>query len=440
MSMFDLKDEHIKLLKEKYGKRLQENPDWKEASDRRNKAHVLGVQTFGKKLKGSGFEGHDNDKFNELYVPYVFISLGYNKDFKEAIGIDEELDTFMRWATYEHVTKNPHHPEYWDLEAAKINADVTFEDRDKPRNTVIDATKMPNNYLEEMICDWASVGAERGNSPQSWLESGVNVKWKFTDEQLDFMWATMEKIWPGGRDETKEVKHEERVFNDKIWEQLNKAWDEVESDKVLFESILNENEQLDEFINSLNKMVDQRDEMKRATDSINKRNSSPKVELDGVGSLQSLSFLFSNDVSNYVMTLLDSLLNNNYKNASVDDQGLGNLEFGSGFKTKTNVPNNFLSGLSRSLDRVNLSNLKNKTMLVTKLYLNMKKFAKTIRDKNQRKEYLKDMKSFFKVANIIKNIINNREKFINVLNKTLVLSEGDESVIVESGFVNIMKG
>ena len=50
------------------------------------------------------------------------------------------------------------------------------------------------------------------------------------------------------------------------------------------------------------------------------------------------------------------------------------------------------------------------------------------------------MKSFFKVANIIKNIINNREKFINVLNKTLVLSEGDESVIVESGFVNIMRG
>ena len=72
MGMFDLKDEHIKLLKEKHGKRLQENPDWKEASDKRNKAHVLGVQTFGKKLKGSGFEGHDNDKFNELYIPLCF--------------------------------------------------------------------------------------------------------------------------------------------------------------------------------------------------------------------------------------------------------------------------------------------------------------------------------------------------------------------------------
>ena len=440
MGMLGYTPLEIANLTEKYTKLLDDNPEWIEIANRRNKAHVEGVQKFGMKLNGRKFEGHDKDKFYDLHIPYMLITLGYNKDVKDDLGMDEEMDRFLRWATYRHVISNPHHPEYWDKENAKVNADVAYKDRDKPRSVIIDATKMPNNYLDEMICDWASVGAERGNSPQSWLENGKDTKWKFTDEQLKYMFDQMEKIWPGGRDETAKVEHKERYFNDVIWDKLNKAWDEVESDKVLFESILNENEELDEFINSLNKMIDQRDEMKRVTDSINKRNSSPKVELDGVGSLQSLSFLFSNDVSNYVMTLLDSLLNNNYKNASVDDQGLGNLEFGSGFKTKTTIPNNFLTGLGRSLERVNLSTLKNKTMLVTKLYLNMKKFAKTIRDKNQRKEYLKDMKSFFKVANIIKNIINNREKFINVLNKTLVLSEGDESVIVESGFVNIMKG
>jgi hypothetical protein len=69
------------------------------------------VQTFAKKI-GYAFEDHDADKFESLYVPYVLISIGYNRDFNKDLTIDEEMDSFMRWATYSHVTNNSHHPEH----------------------------------------------------------------------------------------------------------------------------------------------------------------------------------------------------------------------------------------------------------------------------------------------------------------------------------------
>src|SRR5690554_5233631 len=131
MKVKDLTEIKIKELIEKHGKIIDEHPDWKFVAERRNKAHILGVEMFGKKL-GIEFKNHDADKFKELYVPYIYISLGYNRDYKDEINLngDEEKDLFAQWATYTHVINNPHHPEYWDRETAKKNADTSFARRD----------------------------------------------------------------------------------------------------------------------------------------------------------------------------------------------------------------------------------------------------------------------------------------------------------------------
>ena len=52
---------------------------------------------------------------------------------------------------------------------------------------------------------------------------------------------------------------------------------------------------------------------------------------------------------------------------------------------------------------------------------------------------MEDIKAFMKVVGIIKNIVTNRNSFINVLNKTLMLQESGEDVISEQ-FLNIYEG
>jgi hypothetical protein len=41
--------------------------------------------------------------------------MGYNPDFKEDIEAKKkenpEMDSFMRWASFHHITNNSHHPE-----------------------------------------------------------------------------------------------------------------------------------------------------------------------------------------------------------------------------------------------------------------------------------------------------------------------------------------
>jgi len=343
----------------------------------------------------------------------------------------------MRWATFSHVTGNSHHPEYWDSEAARDNSSISYRNRDGKRNTLIDATKMDEKSMIEMCCDWSSVGAEKGNSPQSWFTIGLKDKWIFTEEQQKFIWKTLEELWPGGSEETSKIEHKERYFNDNLWEELNKMWEKY-SNKSLKEEY-----NFNDFENTIRMLAKEKENVSNIVGKLTSRDYEPTVNLQGVGSLQALSFLFSPSVTNYVMNLLDSIVNNNYSelasNNVLKSINLDKVEFGSNYSTRSKITGNFINGIMKSLDKVNSSKLNNKILLVNKFINNLKKHAKTIGNKIERQEYLQDIKSFLTVVNIVKNIVTNRNSFINVLNKTLLLQESGEEVVSEM-FLNIYEG
>jgi hypothetical protein len=157
-----------------------------EFYNKRTQAHIALVNSLYEALKqripGLPSEWdlslHDKDKFEEpLFTPYVFISWKYHDpSFSIPVGIQERCNA----ATLLHVTSNPHHPEFWDKENAKIND----KDRDKPTGTLIDATEMLSQYLVEMVCDWSAVSWEREKkSPREWAKKNIGIRWSFTQMQ-----------------------------------------------------------------------------------------------------------------------------------------------------------------------------------------------------------------------------------------------------------------
>lgn len=177
--------------------------------------------------------------------------------------------------------------------------------------------------------------------------------------------------------------------------------------------------------------------------TLKQRNYEPTVSLPGVGSLQALSFLFSPAVTSYVLNLLDSITTNSYSitgsEAMIKSMNLDKVEFGKNYGTKAKITSNFANGILKSLDNVNQSKLKNKILLVSKFIKDLKRHAKTISDKAEKEKYIEDVKAFIKVIGIVKNIINNRSNFINVLQKTLLLQESEQEITSDT-FLNIYEG
>jgi len=138
---------------------------------------------------------HDDSKWEEPEKsPYVFITWKYKCqdegwDFEEC-SPPEDIDNQMGKATLHHITCNSHHPEY-HADEVHLNS----EDRDKPPEEMVDATKMPRLDVAEMVADWCGVSEEKGNTPKSWADKNVNKRWKFTDEQKDLIYELIEKVW-----------------------------------------------------------------------------------------------------------------------------------------------------------------------------------------------------------------------------------------------------
>jgi len=173
----------------------------------RTQRHINLVQGFAEEIEHydpERFKGlvkqtkdHDQSKFEDPEIePYVFITWDYKcKDD----GIDFEIPKPMQnradRATEHHIKNllNKHHPEaHCDKEADLINK----EDRDKPvRDKVIDATDMPELDVAEMCADWMAMSEEKGNTPKSWANKNVNIRWKFTDEQKDLIYELIDNVW-----------------------------------------------------------------------------------------------------------------------------------------------------------------------------------------------------------------------------------------------------
>ena len=86
---------------------------------------------------------HDYSKFSGIEWLYLR---------PEKIESESKLSSA---AINEHVTSNPHHPEYWN-----------------------GIENMPRLYIAEMVCDWASRSHEFGNDLREWIKDKATKKFK----------------------------------------------------------------------------------------------------------------------------------------------------------------------------------------------------------------------------------------------------------------------
>ena len=172
---------------------------------KRTNKHIELVRKYCKKIAdydNDRFKGiiergkvHDDSKFESPeYEPYVYTTWKYkceadDKEFEAPEGMEDK----MHEATEHHVnnSKNKHHPESHSSQKQTINK----KNRDKPPDKVIDASKMSDLDLGEMLADWCSVSEERGTSPKKWADDNISIRWKFTKEHEDLIYELIENIF-----------------------------------------------------------------------------------------------------------------------------------------------------------------------------------------------------------------------------------------------------
>ena len=170
----------------------------------RTNRHIDLVKKYGRLINELGIEGledivevcnkHDASKFEQPERDdYIFISWDYKcKDDGTEFDLPQEIKDNMNRASEHHVKNNAHHPEYYCKQE-----DVKFDrhDRDKLEK-IVDATKMPEISLAEMVADWCAMSEELGkNTPKEWADNNVNIRWNFNDSQVKFIYDLISKIW-----------------------------------------------------------------------------------------------------------------------------------------------------------------------------------------------------------------------------------------------------
>ena len=188
------------MAKESNEDNKQEMKDWFE---KRTNKHIGFVQKYCKKIADhdKSFEElikrgeiHDQSKFKDPEIdPYIYISWKYKcqddgVDYDPPKGLDEKMNK----ATEHHVKNNRHHAEFHcDKDVDLINR----VDRDKPPEEMIDATKMPELDVAEMVADWCAMSDEKGGNPKDWADKNVNVRWEFNDKQKDLIYELIAAVW-----------------------------------------------------------------------------------------------------------------------------------------------------------------------------------------------------------------------------------------------------
>jgi len=169
---------------------------------KRTQAHINAVQKYCRKIESYNpikFKGlinnakwHDYNKFREPEVtPYIFITWMYRC---KGLGIPyeppDDMKPKMDEATAHHIKTSKHHPEYWsDVKTNLVNPDARDE-----ASQIIDATKMPDVYIAEMVADWLSVAKERHNPVKSWADKNINKRWMYTPQQSELIYDLLDNI------------------------------------------------------------------------------------------------------------------------------------------------------------------------------------------------------------------------------------------------------
>lgn len=140
-------------------------------------------------------EKHDSSKYEHPErLPYVDISWHYRlKDKGQKYEVTPEQKAAMDKASARHINNNPHHPEFHSPKDIPINA--TNRDKAVERVGIIDATKMDDANIGEMLADWSGMSEEKGGTPRQWADKTVNKRWKFTPKQVKLIYELIDAIW-----------------------------------------------------------------------------------------------------------------------------------------------------------------------------------------------------------------------------------------------------
>lgn len=169
----------------------------------RTNRHIELVRKYCTKLEERvpGLEGlhqrgldHDQSKYeSKEKIPYVWLTWRYKcEDDKKPCVLPTGMKRMIDEATEHHILTNAHHPEFHQGKTSNL---INKEDRDKPPKEMIDATKMSKLDLAEMVADWCAMSEERGNTPHEWAKKNVNVRWKYTPEQVKHINQFMDAAW-----------------------------------------------------------------------------------------------------------------------------------------------------------------------------------------------------------------------------------------------------
>jgi hypothetical protein len=178
--------------------------------ERRTYRHIDLVQKYCRRLADAlsdimagqlicRMEVHDQSKLREPErEPYIWVTWQYRcRDLGVPFDPPPGMEGRMRAATELHVRVNPHHPEHWDPDVRIRAACINLQDRDAPPAKIVDATRMLDLYLYEMVADWCAVSEERGGSPVEWADANVGVRWAFTDAQRKVIYDAIAVAWHG---------------------------------------------------------------------------------------------------------------------------------------------------------------------------------------------------------------------------------------------------
>ena len=127
-------------------------------------------------------EEHDASKF-EAPEKEPYIELTWLKKIGEKA--EGELADQITQATLHHIKNNEHHPEYHLEDKSKANLSSTNRDESIE---VVDATRMPDTALAEMVADWQAMAEELGtNTAREWFDDVKEVRWHFSEEQAELI-------------------------------------------------------------------------------------------------------------------------------------------------------------------------------------------------------------------------------------------------------------
>ena len=139
-------------------------------------------------------ENHDASKFKEPEkTPYILITWKYKCiNDNEPFSCSKKEEKEMNDATEYHIKNNSHHPEYYSEQKENL---INKNNRDEKPKNIIDATKMPDISIAEMVADWCAVSEERNSSPEIWAKNNINKRWKFTKEQENLIYNLIKNIY-----------------------------------------------------------------------------------------------------------------------------------------------------------------------------------------------------------------------------------------------------